>query len=124
MGKLGYAVTILLWTILSSVQAKAQADNTDERRQPPLPEDEQPDKRRPPPPKDPKEHEAPTRIIGGTDVEKDTYPWFADFNECGGMLISPEYVLTAGTHTHTSYCLELHDILSSPSVLCSSIYFF
>jgi V8-like Glu-specific endopeptidase len=43
---------------------------------------------------------------------------------CGGMLISPEYVLTAGTHTHTSYCLELHDILSSPYVFCSSIYFF
>jgi len=95
MGKLGYVLTILLWTILSSVQAKAQADNTDERRQPPLSEDEQPDRRRTPPPKDLKQHEAPTRIVGGTDVEKDTYPWFVAFDGCGGMLISPEYVLTA-----------------------------
>jgi hypothetical protein len=125
MSKLGYVLTILLWTILSSVQAKAQADNTDERRQPPLSEDEQPDRRRTPPPKDLKQHEAPTRIVGGTDVEKDTYPWFVAFDGCGGMLISPEYVLTAGTHIHTSYCLELHDILSSPYVVfSSSIYFF
>jgi len=45
------------------------------------------------------------RIIGGTDVSADTYPWFARptkggrtnprWNGCGGSLISPEYVLTA-----------------------------
>ena len=36
------------------------------------------------------------RIVGGTDVPVDTYPWFVSFGGCGGTLISPEYVLSAG----------------------------
>ena len=42
-----------------------------------------------------------TRIIGGTDVAANTYPWFAqgldstNSRGCGGMLIAPEYVLSA-----------------------------
>jgi len=38
------------------------------------------------------------RIIGGTDVPLNMYPWFARFTNvyrCGATLISPEYVLTA-----------------------------
>ena len=40
--------------------------------------------------------DASDRIVGGTDVSKGTYPWFVKFNGCGGFLISPEFVLTAG----------------------------
>ena len=42
-----------------------------------------------------------TRIINGTPVPTGTYPWFAkatsgnSWDGCGGMLVSPEYVLTA-----------------------------
>jgi len=42
-----------------------------------------------------------TRIINGTPVPKGKYPWFAKattgntWDGCGGMLVSPEYVLTA-----------------------------
>jgi V8-like Glu-specific endopeptidase len=44
-----------------------------------------------------------TRIIGGTEVplSTDRYPWFTlmlsgpNFRVCGGMLVAPEYVLTA-----------------------------
>lgn len=40
------------------------------------------------------------RIIGGEPVSPGTYPWFAsamlgDSQICGGMLVAPEYVLTA-----------------------------
>lgn len=40
------------------------------------------------------------RIIGGGPVSPGTYPWFAsamygEFMMCGGMLVAPEYVLTA-----------------------------
>lgn len=38
----------------------------------------------------------PPRIVGGSDVPVDSYPWFVKFNGCGGVLISPEFVLTAG----------------------------
>ena len=38
-------------------------------------------------------------VVGGNDVPKGTYPWFARASwsgvKCGGTLISPEYVLTA-----------------------------
>lgn len=42
-----------------------------------------------------------TRIINGTPVPNGLYPWFAKatsgntWGGCGGMLVSPEYVLTA-----------------------------
>ncbi len=49
--------------------------------------------------------EEDNRIIGGTNVVANTYPWFTMLlymsgtteNEqgCGGMLVSPEWVLTA-----------------------------
>ena len=43
------------------------------------------------------------RIIGGTDVPPGSYPWFArgtlyghkKWSGCGGMLVAPEFVLTA-----------------------------
>jgi secreted trypsin-like serine protease len=41
------------------------------------------------------------RIIGGTEVAAGTYPWFAkamsgnSWGGCGGMLVAPQYVLTA-----------------------------
>jgi Secreted trypsin-like serine protease len=40
-------------------------------------------------------------IIGGTEVAAGTYPWFAkatsgnSWGGCGGMLVAPQYVLTA-----------------------------
>ena len=46
-------------------------------------------------------HDDNGRIVGGTNVPIGTYPWFAmalDGNYwggCGGMLVAPEYVLTA-----------------------------
>ena len=36
------------------------------------------------------------RIVGGEDVPNEEYPWFVKFNGCGGSLISPQHVLTAG----------------------------
>lgn len=43
-----------------------------------------------------------TRIVGGERAPKDAYPWFAilafqngSFLGCGGMLVAPQYVLTA-----------------------------
>ena len=46
--------------------------------------------------------EMQSNIIGGGNVNKDKYPWFAkalkgdgSWQECGGSLVSPEYVLTA-----------------------------
>ena len=36
------------------------------------------------------------RIVGGSDVPVESYPWFVKFGGCGGSLISPEFVLTAG----------------------------
>jgi len=44
------------------------------------------------------------RIVGGKKVKKNTYPWFArsvskgggSWGGCGGSLITPEFVLTAG----------------------------
>lgn len=43
-----------------------------------------------------------TRIVGGEDAPLDDYPWFArlvyrnfDWAGCGGMLVAPQYVLTA-----------------------------
>jgi len=36
------------------------------------------------------------RIVGGSDAPVDSYPWFVKFNGCGGTLVSPEFVLTAG----------------------------
>ena len=41
-------------------------------------------------------NELHSRIVGGTDVPVDSYPWFVKFDGCGGFLISPEFVLTAG----------------------------
>lgn len=39
-----------------------------------------------------------SRIVGGSDVPNESYPWFVKFSGCGGSLISPEYVLTAGEY--------------------------
>ena len=35
-------------------------------------------------------------IVGGSDAPVDSYQWFVKFNGCGGTLVSPEFVLTAG----------------------------
>ena len=37
------------------------------------------------------------RIVGGVDAPKDMYPWFArgTWIGCGGMLVTPEFVLSA-----------------------------
>ena len=54
------------------------------------------------------------RIIGGTTVSSGTYPWFTALSSnssnvdhfCGGMLVSPEWVLTA------AHCLDdLFDVM-------------
>jgi len=40
-----------------------------------------------------------SRVVGGSDVSLDTYPWFVKTMNgpiCGGTLISHEYILTAG----------------------------
>ena len=43
----------------------------------------------------------PEKIVGGTTVTQGTYPWFTSIEDlgdnpyCGGMLVSPEWVLTA-----------------------------
>lgn len=42
--------------------------------------------------------ESSSRIVGGSDVQNDEYPWFArtiSNGICGGVLVSPNYVLTA-----------------------------
>ena len=43
-----------------------------------------------------------SRIVGGSKVEADWYPWFSraisrsgSWRGCGGFLIAPEFVLTA-----------------------------
>ena len=44
-----------------------------------------------------------TRIIGGSDVEQERYPYFVslvdenDVHQCGGSLIAPNVVLTSAT---------------------------
>ena len=45
------------------------------------------------------EETAEQRIVGGTQVPNDSYPWFVEWDRtisvCGGTLISSEYILTA-----------------------------
>lgn len=54
---------------------------------------------------EPKTSQIEGRIIGGSDAPKDAYPWFAKALEtyyqpelttfCGGMLVAPDWILTA-----------------------------
>jgi hypothetical protein len=35
-------------------------------------------------------------VVGGTPANPEDYPWFTDIGSCGGMLVAPDRVLTAG----------------------------
>lgn len=61
--------------------------------------------------------EKTAKIVGGVNVHEETsYPWFASYYlnngskwlRCGGMLITPEYVLTA------AHCIQPQDIYHDP----------
>lgn len=35
-------------------------------------------------------------VVGGQPVAPETVPWFASINGCGGVLVAPDRVATAG----------------------------
>ena len=46
--------------------------------------------------RNPTQNQIAPRIIGGTNAPKNSYPWFVNLSgSCGGVLISPKYVLTS-----------------------------
>ena len=45
-----------------------------------------------------------TRIIGGESAPVGEYPWFTNLSGCGGMLVAPEFVLTA------AHCAPIMDV--------------
>lgn len=52
-----------------------------------------------------------SRIVGGFDAPVESYPWFVKFSGCGGSLISPEFVLTAGESSKSTVYIDLKNLI-------------